>query len=255
MALGLILSSSDIAYNVNITGNSNYTGSNIVGWPYGQAALHSKLSNPITSSGDFARAFVRAAVTNSRAPFAAWYVSSSVDGAIYQPTGSDTFSTSKAYSMRAWLRVDDYGLIDKNVNVGLFVRGQANGTIVAAGFNGAWQHSMSGYNIRLGGTTAYGIDSPDTLRLTLGTARVDGDDAGVPAIVNCSGSYAMDTWYRVRLDVVPVGSAGDTINVYTSSAGDVASGQETWELVGTRFADAAADSLACMTNRTDMAMG
>jgi hypothetical protein len=36
------------------------------------------------------------------------------------------------------------------------------------------------------------------------------------------------------VDVIPVGTAADTINVYTSSAGDVASGQEVWELVGTQ---------------------
>jgi len=37
------------------------------------------------------------------------------------------------------------------------------------------------------------------------------------------------------MDVIPIGSSGDTINVYTSSAGDVPSGQETWELVASQW--------------------
>ena len=42
----------------------------------------------------------------------------------------------------------------------------------------------------------------------------------------------------MRADVIPLGTSGDTINVYTSSAGDVPTGQETWDLVGTTFIDA-----------------
>ncbi len=254
MALGLILSSSDFVYNGNVTGVPNYTGSNITGWPSGSAVLNSALSSPITNAGIYSRGFIREAVSNTLQPFASMYVSSSVDGGLYHRTGSNTFSTSKAYSVRAWMRAADFSAAIYRNSIGIILRGNPNNNGSVQFPNGSWQYIMGGYNIRLGGTDAYGVQLA-SVGLTLGTALEDGDDAGVPAIVTCDGTYAYDTWYRVRADVIPLGTSGDTINVYTSSAGDVPTGQETWDLVGTTFIDASADSNVYMTNRNDMGMG
>ena len=253
MALGLILSSSDFVYDGNVTGNANYTGSNITGWPSGSAVLNSTLANPISNDGFYSRGFIKDSVSNSLQPFASIYVSSSVDGGLYHRTGSNTFSVSKAYSVRAWMRAADFGAALPRNSIGIILRGNPNNAS-SNGFNGNWQWSMGGYNIRLGGTDAYGQEH-GIVGLTLGTTLESGLDTGVPAIVTCDGTYAYNTWYRVRADVIPLGSSGDTINVYTSSAGDVPTGQETWDLVGTTFIDAAANSNVYMTNRNDMGMG
>jgi len=44
-------------------------------------------------------------------------------------------------------------------------------------------------------------------------------------------TVAPDTWYRIRLDYIPVGNLYDQLNFYTASAGGT--NTETWELVDT----------------------
>jgi hypothetical protein len=45
----------------------------------------------------------------------------------------------------------------------------------------------------------------------------------------------VDEWHRIRFDMIPAGASGVTLSAYTSSAGDVESGQEIWEEVGSVF--------------------
>ena len=104
-------------------------------------------------------------------------------------------------------------------------------------------YAMGGYQIRLSGMRADGENGGGGNPTKLWFAATE--TSGLEEIsIQCSGTYVKDTWYRVRADIIPVGSAGDSINIYTSSAGDVPSGQETWELVANRFISATADPLA-----------
>jgi len=225
MALGLILSSSDVNYL-----SSSYVNFNALfdGGPQGAAAANSFLSSPLTSGGDFCRTFYnggtgRKMVLN--------VVSSSVDGGIY----AGPLSSTKAYSIRAWLRTDHATGNTFRTGIGMAVRTVSSSVPNTSTDNSGKAHPI-GYTVQLGGfrqddTSAVG----STNVLSLGVVKTNGQEFGTP--IDCSGSaglYAAQAWHRVRVDVIPVGTTADTINVYTSSAGDVPSGQETWELVGTQ---------------------
>jgi len=236
MALGLILSSSD--FNVMYTGPTA-PASNFIGGENGTAGLNSSLSNPITSSGEFNRTFAISS-TNNLDAYSVHLISSSVDSSLY----SGSISTSKAYSMRAWIRGTK---ITPASGMNVFGSGLVFMTQDNAFFDGGinvYTTRLAGYTLQLSGRRQNNTDF-DTGKqgLIIGANRVSGT-AGVAT--DCTGpnhggttdAYAPDTWYRVRFDMVPVGSAGVTLNAYTSSAGDVQSGQETWVLVGTQFVDA-----------------
>jgi len=229
MALGLILSSSDMVYNDD---GGNFVASAFVGGATGSATLNSALASPITSSGDFCRSY---GLSVSNRPFGATTISSSVDGGVY----AGPFSTSKAYSMRAWIRFTVTSE-NKNCGVGFLMRGDPNNFNDNRGVGEPFGLGMGGYAIRLSGVLADGQSESATIRLSFAALDDAGDDSPQIVVV-ADGTYDEDTWYRVRADLIPVGGAGDQINIYTSSAGDVASGQETWELVLDQFIDATAD--------------
>ena len=238
MALGLILSSSDInILDGTVVGNTDSPASKFIGGEYGSAGLHSSLSNPLTSSGDFYRTF-RVQSGGGQDAFGAYLVSSSVDSSLY----SGSISTSKAYSLRAWIR--SYGAVGSNVyGGGLTIMTKSN---VMTAVSSVYQYALGGYTLQLSGRKVNNTDfSTSHTGLFIGTNTLSGTSDGAFPPVQCdgpnvgiAGGYAEQTWYRVRFDMVPVGSAGVTLNAYTSSAGDVESGQEVWELVGTTFVDA-----------------
>lgn len=255
MATGLILSSSDFAsgsladapWSVS-TNNSAY----FLSGTYGQAVLNSTLTSPITNAGTYSRVFRDNGVNK---PYGFWTVSSSVDSGIY--TGP--YSTSKAYSLRAWLRKESGGdVIDSGI--GLFVRNVFDGTTnsIAASAE-VFNIIPGGYTLQLSRRAAFGQDASSgnaSLWLQIrGTSDPFND--GINSI-ECSGGtndeYSMDTWHRVRMDIIPVGTAGDSINVYTSSAGDVSSGNETWELVANTFVDST-DAYYVDPTNSDLQMG
>ena len=239
MATGLILSSSDINV-INETDPSGHPATRFTGGKYGAAVLNSTLSDPLTSAGDFARSF---SATNVNECFGGYYPLSSVDGGLY--TGS--ISTSKAYSMRAWVR---YKTINGNqcdhLGGGLNFLGQTNA--IATNGSDIRLYVLGGYTLQFSGMKMDGANNVNLGRphLTINRNAVSGTSAAAtrtafPAI-SCNGpgdgggnadAYAIDKWYRIRFDMIPAGAASVTLNAYTSSAGDVPSGQEVWELIGT----------------------
>jgi len=250
MATGLILSSSDF----QITTNGTAPASNFNGGEYALAGLNSSLPSPITSSGDFYRLFAAPAADDA---YGAYYIKQSVDGGLY----SGSISTSKAYSLRAWVRL--CGCSNNYVTTmggGLTIMGRTNVLHSDASaqriYQAGYTLQFSGYNVN---DTKFQDFKPG---LSIGTAKTDGNfDVAFPP-VQCTGpndggtskAYAQETWYRIRFDMVPVGSAGVTLNAYTSSAGDVQSGNEVWEQVGTKFV-AAADSVYMDPTDPENAMG
>jgi hypothetical protein len=228
MTLGLTLASSDVNYlSASTTGlNGDFSGA------LGAAAANSFLSSPLTSGGDFCRTFYNGqdAAASGR-KMVLNVVSSSVDGGIY----AGPLSSAKAYSIRAWLRTDHATGNTFRTGIGMSVR-TVSSSVPFTGTDISGKAHPIGYTVQLGGfrqddTSAAG----STNVLSLGVVKTNGQEFGTP--IDCSGSaglYAAQVWHRVRMDVIPVGTTADTINVYTSSAGDVPSGQETWELVGTQ---------------------
>jgi len=235
MALGLILSSSD--FNVVSSPGAIQPASHFTAGSYGAPSLNSSLSAPLTNSGDFCRAF---ASSDGDAVYGAYYVNQNVDSGLY----SGSISISKAYSIRAWVRahVPEANACE-HTGIGLFVMGQSNAMSSGAGDRSSLSF-QGGYCLLLSGQKPENTHTSvqDNLKLWIGNLKVSGstETAAVADPIICSGSgvsniYAKDTWHRVRLDMIPVGTAGVTLNAYTSSAGDVESGQEVWEGVGTRF--------------------
>ena len=236
MALSLILSSSDVF----ITEGSGAPPSAFIGGELGTARLNSSLSDPLTNGEDFCREY-RVPTSVSQGAWGEYTVIDSVDGGIY--TGP--FSTSKAYSMRAWIRNDAESNNRQSSLIGLCMRTTSGSTGTDNNGNPA-KIRPGGYTVQLSGRNQADTgDDQNNIHLFLG-ANYGGDNAGgiqgeedpgFPPI-ECSGNagdYATNIWHRVRFDIIPIGGSGDTLNVYTSSAGDVPSGQEVWELVGTRF--------------------
>lgn len=241
MTIGIILSASVSDIDSGSLANAPWSqstsdSSNFVGGVYGDAVLHSSLASPLTNSGNYCRVFSRSSLT----PYGFWLVNSSVDSGIY--TGP--YSTTKAYSLRAWIRKESGGTV-RDSGIGLFARNVFDGTTNSINYDAnAYNITPGGYNVQYSQRVANAAGSA-TQNATSGNAslwlqaRQTNNPFNPAAVIECSGStnqeYLMDTWHRIRMDVIPLGTSGDTINVYTSSAGDVTSGNETWELVGTTF--------------------
>ena len=232
MATGLILSSSDINV-INETDPSGHPATRLIGGKYGSPVLNSSLSDPLTSGGEFARVF---AATNANECFGAYYPLSSVDGGIY----SGSIDASKAYSMRAWVRANPTaGSISDHSGIGLNFLGQTHD--YTRNSNNPDSYILGGYTLSFSGKRMGGTTFSSAVKLAICRNAVSGvaHPSSFPAI-DCDGpaangvnTYANDTWYRIRFDMIPVGEAMVTLNAYTSSAGDVPSGQEVWVLVGT----------------------
>jgi hypothetical protein len=239
MALGLILSSSDFTTGSLADppwNSANNSGAHFLGGVTGSSQFNSVLTSPLTNAGDFSRNFKQNGVNR---PYGFWNVSSSVDSGIY--TGP--YSTSKAYSLRAWIRKEDNAGDNRDSGIGLFARNIFDGTTLSI-INSAEVYSAipGGYTLQLSNRAAVGqvaTSGRSSLWLQIRSPTLP-NSVGITSI-QCSGStnneYVLDTWHRVRMDVIPVGSSGDTINVYTSSAGDVTSGNEIWELVESQWVD------------------
>jgi len=231
MATGLILSSSDFEI---LNAGGSHPPSRWDGGEYGSAVLNSSLESPLTSSGDFGRQFH----TDSEC-FGGYYISSSVDSSLY--SGS-AITTSKAYSMRAWVRLRGPGNNSDHSAIGLSFMGQ-NNAMKTHGSDIRY-YQLGGYCLQLSGMKPDGTVG-DTLapHLYIGTNEVSGttDSSNYPATECSGGTYSEDEWHRIRFDMIPVGSAGVALSAYTSSAGDVESGQEIWEEVGSAFVQSTDD--------------
>jgi hypothetical protein len=258
MATGVILSGSDFASGSLADAPWNASTKDIAfftGGITGSAQLNSSLSSPITNAGSYSRLFVHQNDSPNR-PYGFYLVSSSIDSGIY----SGPYSVSKAYSVRAWIRKESGGNVRDSM-IGIILRNKFDGV------TNTISDSAENYNVVPGGYTLQYSSR------AAGTAPGDGsaylflqirDPYSSPlsfgqTTIRCSGSgasdsYALDTWHRVRIDLIPLLGIGDQINVYTSSAGDVASGNEVWEEVASKFVNNT-DSGYVDPADSDVAMG
>lgn len=191
-----------------------------VGGGQGSAALNSGLSNPLASSsfGTFCRSYKIQASGQPSGVIYAWngFVSSSNFVGI---------PNTKAISLRAVVRTEN-GVqpLNNRINVGLRARTDPSNYI-------------SGYYLTLGSLNInkfrynsgqISFDNPytTTYGLYLCFKKPNGDKDETYPDVLISGSFAHDTWYPIRMDILPFGDLQDTINIYTGSM-DI-SGNITW---------------------------
>ena len=194
----LILSSSDFAiYNDGILDNT-LTGS---------ARLHADIDSAAKGydSGSLpSSSYCREYVTVDQPPdindLTFVTVSSSVDGGAYSGSWGDN-----AISVRAWIRIGPAGSPDAHIFLKSFQIDESNDP---------WAYSI----LYEGGANTFRIYAKSS-------------NAGQDTYTGPTLSVPDDTWYRIRLDYIPVGTMKDILNFYTSSAGGT--NTETWELVDT----------------------
>lgn len=235
----------------------------------GQGSTNASLSDPLLSSsaGDYCRSMIFSEDSNTATTGRYWCgvscLGTASGGPLYPVTGSPADGTLIAYSLRGFLRIDQTGSLTGAPNkvgtyVGLTAKCRTTSTTARYSKNDHqnmyWEDygSQAGYSVCLSSRNHFGLDtvyngSNTTLghggvRLLLGApyhgdTRYQSGSDGFWEV--CSGSYAFNTWYHVRMDVIPA-SGQDTIIVYTASITDTV-GSETWGAVASHVVAGASD--------------
>jgi hypothetical protein len=184
---------------------SNGTGSLTSGDGYGSARLHSALTNELTGEGSYCREY-SIVDTNNVAQVAT--IKSSVNSGEFVE-----IPATKAVSVRAWLRHDDVSVGSFGIGIGCKLHSGAPPTGLSA---------PRGYSVMIGDTAQTGASS--NLRVLI-------DNSGTTDITNTGYTVTDDTWFKIRMDVIPVGTSQDIIEIYTGTG---ATGSETWTLRNTQ---------------------
>ena len=180
-------------------------GGSMGGGPDGAAMVHAALSSPLTGEGVYCRRF---SPINSTLYSVNASIKASVAGGLF-----DAIPVTKSISLRAWLRSENYltgtaiGIVAK-----MHPDANANARENAVGYTlgfGSWSDTLNNNSLKLHMRSTNSVYKNVYLK-TLST----------------------NTWYKVRLDVIPTGSSFDTINVYTGTG---ATGSEIWTLEHTEI--------------------
>lgn len=192
--------------------------SEMEGAPDGTAVTHSSLSNALGSNGTYARAYYQAATSSAEPKIqhetcGGGFIKSTADsGKFYNVTASS------AISLRMHVRAE--ALNDTN-HTGSQV---ALITKATSPFGNQMDH-IKGYAVKFG-TMKDGYDSGNTpsFRLSLrnGDQYKDGyttEGCGDIDLSNDTlGTPAVDTWYSMRIDVIPSGHNFDRIKAWAKGA-------------------------------------
>lgn len=193
-------------WKFTLRGSGDFVNGTLPNGEDGAPRLNSSLSNPLTGSGDFCREF---AMVNSNSARVVAEISSSVSGGLFTEVPN-----TKAISVRASLRLN-------TTSTSIFVGVGAKLDEDAVTFQ---TYTPRGYSVYLGDDSS-ATGAGDKLVLCMR------DTTSVQKSVLVSGTYGIDTWHHVRMDVTPVGTIQDRIEVYTGSA----EGGNSWELVHTEI--------------------
>jgi len=246
----------------------------------GSAILNSGLTNPLpTSPNDIGSTYARGWKYSQADNNTSFNRESSLAGALFDvAAGGDHYpanvvtSSQIAYSIRGFLRLDDPDSTGTAAyagsNVGLAHKVFLTNTNQYQGtqhVNGEWNTSglsngvLNGYNCVLSNFNTCHHDRTAQLGNNAGDAGTNSAPRLVIVAANrtqstktggqsqaCTGTYAVNTWYHVRFDLVPNGG-NDDLKVYTApvpagegSAATEGLGNETWTLVGSMTVNAAA---------------
>lgn len=274
---GFAHGSGNIVVSLGQSRTSN-TGAGYAG--VGSAILNSGLTNPLpTSPNDIGSTYARGWKWSESDNYTGTAVDDADAGALLDAdAGGDHYpanavtSSQIAYSIRGFLRLDDPDSTGTatytGTNVGLAHKvylantDQYQGKYHKShGFDtvGIGNGVLNGYNVVLSNyntchhdrTAALSNNSNDAgtnsaPRLVIVAAnRTQSTKTGGQSQA-CTGTYAVNTWYHVRFDMIPNGG-NDDLKVYTApvpaGAGSAATeglGSETWTLVGSMTVNAAA---------------
>lgn len=166
---------------------------------------HSSLTNALTGSGDFCREFRGEDSDDEvRTIFA---ISSSVSGGLFTEV-PDT----KAVSVRASIRTSNVGTPEGMIGISakMDIDGSDGGT-------NQWYYPARGYNLVIGSHQNYlGSGPTNAANLSLYIY----DSTSNRSVVQNVKTVSNDTWYHVRMDVTPVGTLQDRIEIYTRPSED-----------------------------------
>ena len=242
-----------VAYNIgNAQGQTGATdgGYGMVAEPKARTS-YSGTQIPSAAGGDYARCmpFSNSANLGGRGYKYTWgggaALTSAAGGALYPVTQTPAQGTLVSQSVRAFLRLDATGAEqNQGASVGLFIKGRRGGSNNYNGINedGGSQALDSTPQIWM----IYGIHSGYHVQLTTQAAHGSGnfgtnaapklrfDATDITSISNtsanytedCTGTYALNTWYHVRMDCIP-SLGNDNIKIYTAPVTDTV-GSETW---------------------------
>lgn len=200
--------------------------------PSGSAITNASLSNPLVSSGDYCRSFFASNSTLS---------DGECEFRTFLPS-YENIALNKAISIRAKVRVQETTTDSKtgisrpfNTFIGITAYSGFPAVYDQANNSG---HGSPGYALTLQRYREAGNDGVLKTRLVM----ISDDSTYNPSdfqsnpdshiIATCSGSYSPDTWYDIRLDVIPNSLTSRTLNAYTSS-----NGGSSWDEVATYYLD------------------
>jgi len=193
----------------------------------GEPITHASLTDPLTGSGDYCRRFFggpsgtnNGALTCLKLPCE----SSVLGGSLVSP------SPSTAISLRMRVRADMSGLpADANTNryfycgVNAFTRlSNGNNSILMGGWDlvlraNSTDNTSLDLVLRGGPTTNASFSSTDPWA-----------DPDYNVLQVCEADLSENTWYQIRLDIIPNSSSEKTINCYRHDGTD-------WVLLHTRY--------------------
>jgi len=171
-----------------------------VGGDDGTARLHAGLSSPLTGEGDYCRDF---STVNTTLYITKASIKASVSAGLF-----DEIPSTQAISVRAWIRAEGY---TNGISIGIIAKLHPTS-------NGNGRENPVGYNLFVGGAA----DTANNSNLKLHLRKDNSTYKNVYL-----NALTINTWYKIRLDVIPVGSSQDIVKVYT---GVGATGSETWTL-------------------------
>lgn len=201
--------------DITTSGTPTFVGLNAGGG----AIANASFSSPLTTEGNFAREFTVSSVAASPQGHRQGLIKTTAAGGAFS-----TVPATKAVSLRMWIRSGG-GPVGGVYDIGLHSK-------ATTGTTAYW--GSSGYKLRFSNDsrTNAGSSIGATPLLRLGAYGSGGlPIASFPEIA-CSGSYSLNTWYKIRLDTTPVSATQDLVEAYTG-VGDT--GSEVWTLVGSFY--------------------
>lgn len=179
----------------------------------GSSILHAELANPLANEGQYGRTYSRPNAPSVSQTIAGYR--NSVDNGAWI-----TSDSSFAYSVRAWVRIDD------GANLAHAENDMAIGVALKAGVSSGFSSQLRGYWLALGSVRDRGGNGQPTelAMYTMAPGAIGTENA--KRVVVATG-LATGQWHRIRLDLIPAGDSTDVLRAYT---GVGERGSETWTL-------------------------
>ena len=202
-------------FSTRIQSDAATNGNQLVGGAPGSSFINADLANPLSTTGVYGRKFRHDTINSTD-------VSIGQTKILLSNTGSGSagqfydVSANKSLSVRLRVRM---AVVEDNASavVNPSLHTMVGVTTFTSGAAGAYS---GGYELVLQATGA-GAQRSVSLVLRAGT---DADFAanGVASLNNrnlttCTGNYELDTWYFIRLDIIPNSTTQKTLKAYTSN--------------------------------------